>query len=206
MNWHSLRSTSTADIIRARILSDDADAGAGVLWSDDPTRVCELSAYAVIAWEGRPDRPHGTPFEWVGSNLLCNAAPTSFELNDARFGSVESFYESLKFPEGTADRDACAMASASEARRMTRRLRNDTFVYREQRIEVGSVDHEALVASAIVAKVAQHQHVQHALRDTGNSRLVFSRVHYIGLGVLGQVTPLVLMIERWKRFGRVVPR
>lgn len=37
----------------------------------------------------------------VGFNLLCNAAPTSFVLDDERFLSVDSFHEASKFSEDT---------------------------------------------------------------------------------------------------------
>lgn len=201
IDWHALRSWPTSDIIRAHALADGA--GAGVLWSSNAVEVA-LSAYGVLAWEGREGRPDDPRYEWAGYNLLCNAAPTSFVLEGERFLSVESFHEALKFPERTADRDACALASALDARRLARGLRKATFVYRGEQVSVNSAEHEGLVAAAICAKVAQNLEVQSALRDTGNARLLFPLTYGDHPGVLARVTPLVLMIERWKRWPTAV--
>jgi hypothetical protein len=80
IDWQSLLVTSTAEIVRKRRIPDDT--GAGVLWSVNPQEVFELSALEVMAWEGHEDKPDRPRFEWVGFNLLCNAAPTSFVLDD----------------------------------------------------------------------------------------------------------------------------
>jgi len=198
VEWHSLRSAPTPEIVRAHALADGA--GAGVLWSTN-AREMELSAYGVLAWEGREGRPDDARYEWAGFNLLCSAAPTPFVLDGERFLSVESFHEALKFPEGTADREACALASALEARRLARRYRKPTFEYRDEQVSVNSAEHEGLVAAAICAKVAQNAEVQSALRETGNARLMFPLTYANHPGLLARVTPLALMIERWKRYS-----
>jgi len=74
--------------------------GAGVLWSVEPEKVLELSALGAMAWEGRDDKPAERRYDWTGFNLLCNAAPTAFDLNDERFYSIDSFAEALKVPGG----------------------------------------------------------------------------------------------------------
>ena len=176
------------------------ETGAGVLWSNNRDEVRELSALGVLAWDGREDRPAGPRYEWVGFNLLCNAAPTPFSLDGEGFFSVDSFYEALKFPEGTTERAACAVAPARDARRIARRLRDATFVYRGKPISVHSVEHEGLLAAAISAKVAQNFAVQVALNETGTARLTFPLTFSNHPGALARVTPLALMIERWKRF------
>jgi hypothetical protein len=174
-------------------------AGAGVLWSDDPAEVCELSAYGALAWEGREGRPGGSAYEWVGFNLLCNAAPTPFVLDGQRFASVDSFYEALKFADGSKVRAECGGATALEARRIARRLRDAAFVYRGRRIQVDSSEHASVLAEAITAKIAQNPDVQSALDETGHARLSFPMTFSPHPGVLARITPLVLMIERWKR-------
>jgi hypothetical protein len=112
IDWQSLLVTSTAEIVRKRRIPDDT--GAGVLWSVNPQEVFELSALEVMAWEGHEDKPDGPRFEWVGFNLLCNAAPTSFVLDDERFLSVDSFHEALKYPEDIPGRAECALAPQSK--------------------------------------------------------------------------------------------
>lgn len=175
------------------------DDGAGVLWSVDPEDVRELSALGVLAWEGREGKPSGSLHEWTAFNLLCNAAPTPFLLNGEPFYSVDSFHEALKLPEGTRERAACAMAPFLEARRLTHKIRSEAFTYRGQTIAVGSADHESLLAAAVSAKVAQNPDVQIALRDTGTARLVFPLSYSDHPGALARVTPLTLMVERWKQ-------
>jgi predicted NAD-dependent protein-ADP-ribosyltransferase YbiA (DUF1768 family) len=186
----------TEQIVRERLLA--ADDGAGVLWSVEAEEVVELSALGAIAWEGRDDKPAEARYDWTGLNLLCNAAPTAFNLNDERFHSVDSFAEALKFPEGTPEREACAMAAVVGAKRLARRIRGKEFTYRDQRIAVGSPEHEAVLAAALSAKVAQHPDVRAALRETGSARLVFPLSYSRHPGPLARVTPVALMIERWR--------
>ena len=199
IDWQSVRATPTADLIRQRRIGPDS--GTGILWSSDPADVCELSALGVLAWEGRADRPIGSRYDWVGFNLLCNAAPTPFVLDGEHFFSVDSFYEGLKLPEGSAERAACVAAPSVEARRLARRFREAAFQYRGQRIAVSSAEHEGLVAAAIAAKVAQNVEVQSALGESGTARLTFPLSFSQQPGVLARVTPLALMIERWKLPG-----
>jgi hypothetical protein len=95
-----------------------------------------LSALGALAWEGRDKKPSGPRYEWVGFNLLCNAAPTPIVLNGENFYSIDSFYEALKIPEGTSEPALCAMAPLQEAQRIARRYHAGEFSYREQRVAV----------------------------------------------------------------------
>lgn len=65
-----------------------------------------------------------------------------------------------------------------------------------------SAEHEGLLAGAISEKVAQNSAVQIALQETGTARLIFPLTFSRELGCLARVTPLALMIERWKRRPR----
>ena len=196
MDWHALRALSTEEIIRSRRVPDDG--GAGVLW-DDAAGSVELSAYGALAWDGRETRPAGAAYEWSGLNLLCSAAPTPFVLDGERYSLIDSCYHALKIPEGTAERAACAMAPLADARRLARGFVADGFLYRGRPIVVGSAEHEGLLAAAISAKVDQHESVLAALRQTGAARLVFPLPFSEQPGLLARVTPLALMVERWRR-------
>ena len=158
-------------------------------------RTIEISAYNNIA------HPR---LRWKELALLAGAAPTSFELDGMRYASVDSFHYSLKFPEGEK-RNACARASAMEAREMTKRERAETFIYRGSQVAVGSAEHRALFARAILAKLAEHSEVEDVLRKSCWSKLQFphSLREWQGEnpGVQGLVTPVVYMIERAKRWG-----
>ena len=105
IDWQVLLVIPSDQIIRKRMIS--AGDGAGVLWTDDPDDVHEVSALGVIAWAGRDDGPSGSRYEWTGFYLLCNAAPTPFTLNGEEFQAVDSFYEALKLPEGSSERATC---------------------------------------------------------------------------------------------------
>jgi predicted NAD-dependent protein-ADP-ribosyltransferase YbiA (DUF1768 family) len=134
----------------------------------------------------------------MGANLLCNAAPTPFAIDGRRVASVESFQKSLKFPEGSWERAACQLATAGDARRQTRRRHRTTFDYRGRAIAVDSAEHDGIIAEAVAAKVDQRPEVRAALLATGDARLEFPLTYAEKPGVLARVTPLALMIERWK--------
>jgi hypothetical protein len=196
VDWLSVLAMPTDQIIRERLVG--IDDGAGVLWSTTPLEVRELSALGAIAWEDCPDPRPGPRYEWVGFNLLCSAAPTAFTLAGEEFRSIDSCYEALKLPEGSTERRACASAPVQEAKRLTRRIRQSKFSYRGQSVSVGSPEHEAIVAAAVSAKVSENPAVQVALRDTGTAKLVFPLTYSNQPGPVARVTPVALMIERWK--------
>jgi predicted NAD-dependent protein-ADP-ribosyltransferase YbiA (DUF1768 family) len=194
VDWRAVRRVPTAEIVRERLIPNDA--ANGVLWTAE-AGVHLLSAMGALAWDGRSDKPNGPDYEWAGANLLCNGAPTSFEIDGHRVASVESFQKSLKFPEG-CERAACRVASAADARDLTRHRRSTTFEYRGRIIAVDSAEHEGIIAEAIAAKVSQRPEVLNALLATGDARLAFPLTYAGEPGVLARVTPLALMIERWK--------
>ena len=197
VDWQLQGAISTPEIIRAQNV--DIDDGAGVLWSSNPEDTLELSALAVIAWEAREDKSSGGRYAWGGFYLLCNAAPTPFLLGGERFNSIDSFYEALKLPEGTSERAACAIAPMIDAKRLARRVVAAEFMYRGKATTVGSPEHAGLLAAAICAKIEQNRAVQIALLETGNARLTFPLTFSSQPGLLARVTPLTLMIERWRQ-------
>ncbi|HRC56320.1 MAG TPA: hypothetical protein PKU97_10375 [Kofleriaceae bacterium] len=133
---------------------------------------------------------------------LISGASTPISLDGVRYASLESLYHCLKLPEGSAERAACAAATAWEARRLTRRLHTASFGYQGKELTVGSAEHAALIARAVAAKVEQHVEVQDALHATGRALLIIRASHRgVPLNVLGRVNPLALMLERWRRFG-----
>jgi hypothetical protein len=200
LDWQSLLSIPTPEIIRERKVG--VDDGAGVLWADNPEDNLELSALGVIAWEASEGKPSGSRHEWAGFNLLCNAAPTPFSIEGENFYSIDSFYEALKLPEGSSRRARCAMAPLIEARLLARRNVRDEFTYRGTSVSVWSPEHEALLAAAICAKIEQNPPVQIALAETETARLTFPLSFSGRPGALARVTPLALMIERWKQLRR----
>ena len=86
-----------------------------------------------------------------------------------------------------------------EAKRLARRSGAGKFMYQGRAISVGSPNHAGLLAAAICAKIEQNRAVQIALLETGTARLTFPLTFSGHPGPLARVTPLTLMIERWKR-------
>jgi hypothetical protein len=197
VEWRALKRTPAATIIRD---GASGDVGVGLLYAADVEPV-ELSAYGAIAQNVHGLTLSAPELSWTGTNLLCNAAPTPFDIDGVRAASVESFQKALKLPAGSADRSACLQASAWDARERTRHLRASTFEYAGRTVVVDSDDHAAIVAAAISAKVRQVPAVRAALLATGRARLAFPPSSARSAGVLARITPLVLMIERWQLRG-----
>lgn len=130
--------------------------------------------------------------------LLSSAATTPFVLAGLRCRSVEAFYGSLKFPEGSAERTAFAAGDVVRAS-IRARERCKTFRYGGVELRVGSVEHAALIACAIEAKIEQHRDARHALLESRRALIVLNaRRPRAGTKLLGSVTPFVLMCLRAK--------
>ena len=94
------------------------------------------------------------------------------------------------------------MAPLIEARLLARRNVREEFTYRGTSVSVWSPEHEALLAAAIWAKIEQNPAVQIALAETETARLTFPLSFSGRPGASARVTPLALMIERWKQLRR----
>lgn len=104
--------------------------------------------------------------------MLSNFAHTPFELDGVYYESVEGFWQSIKFPEGSEDRVKTAALIGGEAKKAGKRTKNfNTLEYQGQTIEVGSPEHHALMKRAIKAKLEQNPQVLKLLLDTGNKQI-----------------------------------
>ena len=154
-------------------------------------RLIELSALGTVVHQ----------LEWSGVALLCNWAPTTFALAGQKYASIDSFYHALKFPEGSQARQECALAEPRLSKQVARRVRAKAFTHEGLTIHVGSAEHRRLFARALCAKIAQHPEVQKALKATCWSRLALPLTFTEEANVPGLTTALVLMLERFKRWG-----
>lgn len=103
--------------------------------------------------------------------LISNLAHTPFELDGARYGSVEAFWQGLKFPE-LERRRAIAPLSGQEARCAGFDApAATTFGYRGQEIRIGTADHWRLMAIACWAKFTHVAAARDALLSTGERPL-----------------------------------
>ena len=86
-----------------------------------------------------------------------------------------------------------------EVKLLARRSVGGEFTHRGKTIAVGSPEHAGVLAAAICAKVEQNPAVRIALLETRTARLTFPLTFSSRPGPLARVTPLTLMIGRWKR-------
>lgn len=114
----------------------------------------------------------GLKGETETERTLSNFAHTPFELDGVHYESVEGFWQSIKFPEGSEDRVKTAGLIGSEAKKTGKRTRGiNTIEYQGQTIKVGSSEHHELMKRAIRAKLEQNPRVLKLLLDTGNQQI-----------------------------------
>jgi len=103
--------------------------------------------------------------------LISNFAHTPFELDGVRYGSVEAFWQGLKFSD-MARREAIACLHGQEACRAGFDAPDTDLVeYRGRSIRCGTADHWGLMATACWAKFNQHEEAKRALLATGERPL-----------------------------------
>ncbi len=104
--------------------------------------------------------------------ILSNFAHTPFELDGNHYESVEGFWQSIKFPEGSHERKKVANLVGSEAKRAGEQTRDVTEIgYQGQTIKVGSPEHHELMRRTIRAKLEQSPSALELLLDTGDKKI-----------------------------------
>ena len=104
--------------------------------------------------------------------LISNFGHTPFELNGQRYGSVEAFWQGLKYPN-VSKRQEIALLFGKEAMLAgSHANKSDTFEYAGQTIRVGTADHWQLMTIACRAKFSQHAEARGALLATGDRPLM----------------------------------
>ena len=122
------------------------------------------------------------------ARLLSTFAQTPFALRcgarEIRCESVEGFWQGLKFPEGSADRDRVFALWGLEAKRAGAGApTDDTIVFCGERVQPGSPEHHALAEKAMRAKLEQNAGVRRALLETVGLRLTHELVDESGVPV-----------------------
>lgn len=98
--------------------------------------------------------------------LIGNFAATPFEIDGARYASVEGFWQCLRVPEGEDRRRIAAMRGSDAKREGTAFGAPDTVIYLGQSIAWGSPDHWDLMRKACRAKFEQSDEARAALLAT----------------------------------------
>lgn len=125
-----------------------------------------------VAWSG------GLP-KW---RLLSNFAPTPFELKGREYASVESFWQSLKFPAHSNKRQQIRQMSPAWKAKQAGREQGwpEWLQYQGREYRSASPAHHQLADRAIRAKVDQHPQVRKRLLETGNRKIVHVVVNQKG--------------------------
>ncbi|TMJ03522.1 MAG: NADAR family protein [Alphaproteobacteria bacterium] len=132
---------------------------------------------------------------WSGSRdpqiaLIANFAATPFELDGARYASVESFWQSLRFPP--AERAHIAAFDGARAKQESEAMPYGShIVYGDVEIPVGSHGHWQLMKRACRAKFTQNAGARAALLGTGTRPLHHQVRHD------SRTIPGVIMADIW---------
>ncbi|HEY8109022.1 MAG TPA: NADAR family protein [Patescibacteria group bacterium] len=112
---------------------------------------------------------------------LSNFADAPFVLDGVRYASAESFWQAIKLPEGSVEREMIARAPGRVAKQVSRCLGDiDHVTYRGKRYEVGTEDYQALMYRALEAKFDQNPHARALLLSTGSAEITHELHHRDG--------------------------
>ncbi len=133
-------------------------------------------------------------------DLISNFAHTPFELDGARFASVEGFWQSLRVDD-PAERTRIAALHGTDAKRATgTAARRETFVHGGRTIHAGTYAHWRLMRRAVIAKFAQNAEARAALLATGTRPLT----HKVRSD--SRTIPGVIMADIWMAVRRRIRR
>jgi predicted NAD-dependent protein-ADP-ribosyltransferase YbiA (DUF1768 family) len=128
--------------------------------------------------------------------LISNFASTPFELDDATYGSVEAFWQGLKFPEESRRREIAPLSGDTARRAGFGAPESAIIEYLGKSIRVGTSEHWRLMAIACWAKFGQHKAARHALLSTGERPLVHKTRKD------SRTIPGVVMADIWMKVRR----
>jgi len=138
------------------------------------------------------------------ARLLSTFAHTPFELmigdQPARCESVEGFWQGLKWPEGSTERQRVFGLSGLEAKLAGAAAPTGDIDFAGRHIRRGSPEHHALAAAAMRAKLMQNPIVEEALRATAGLRLTHELIDEQGNPVPDSLTlPKAVFVDIWMR-------
>lgn len=191
------------------ILSADCDADRAILESLSAAdgHVFELHAGpkgAALSDLGATDEALGRPINITRSSPapyaeISNLAATPFLLDGEVYGSVEGFWQSLKFPD-EKDRRRVGALDGGRAKKNgdTAPPAGLTFDYQGQTIVTGTHGHWTLMKRACLAKFEQDERARRALMATGERPLT----HRVPKD--SRTIPGVIMADIWMRVRAIL--
>lgn len=105
------------------------------------------------------------------AQALSNFAISPFTLDDECFQSVEGFIQGIKFPEDHDNRIMAQMLSGVQAKKLGRKAERKFVWWMGRKIVFGSVEHQELIARAIIAKFSQNHDSMMALMMTSGHEI-----------------------------------
>ncbi|MBU6384815.1 MAG: NADAR family protein [Pirellula sp.] len=103
--------------------------------------------------------------------LISNFAHTPFELDGVLYGSVEAFWQCLKFQDHDRRLLIAPLFGKEALRAGADACQSHVFKYNGSTIRVGTFDHWQLMKLACKAKFNQHEQAKEALLSTGQRPL-----------------------------------
>lgn len=128
--------------------------------------------------------------------LISNFAHTPFELDGQQYGSIEAFWQGLKFPDESRRREIAPLHGDDARRAGFEATESDAIEYRGRTVRVGTADHWRLMSNACWAKFNQHEAARAALLSTGERPLVHKTRRD------SKNIPGVVMADIWMRVRR----
>ena len=139
------------------------------------------------------------------ARLLSTFAHTPFALRcrrrEIRCASVEGFWQGLKFPEGSLERERVFALWGLEAKRAGASAPpDDTIMFCGERARLGGVEHHTLAEKAMRAKLEQNADVRRALVETAGLALTHELVDEEGTPVPDSRTlPAAVFCAIWTK-------
>jgi predicted NAD-dependent protein-ADP-ribosyltransferase YbiA (DUF1768 family) len=130
--------------------------------------------------------------------LISNLAHTPFELDGLLYGSVEAFWQGLKFADEDRRREIALLHGPQARTAGNAAMESTVCKYRGQAVRVGTCQHWHLMDLACRAKFTQHEGAQRALLSTGDRPLQ----HKMRIDSL--TIPGVIMADIWMRIRRTL--
>ena len=125
--------------------------------------------------------------------LIGNFAPTPFVLDGVAYGSVEGFWQSLKFDDAAARRRVARLVGGEAKRAGDAATTGDFIRYGDTTVRIGRAEHWALMHRACLAKFAQNEAARNALTNTWPRPLQHRMRRDSG------TIPGVVMADIWQR-------
>lgn len=125
--------------------------------------------------------------------LISNFAATPFELDGLAYGSIEAFWQGLKFPEEEKRRELAPLHGASAKDAGFYAPKSDTIIYAGQTVRVGTWEHWQLMERATVAKFEQNAEARETLLSTGERPLTHQMKND------SRTIPGAILAEIWMR-------